>query len=285
VVTLSFPTVNCLQMPLAGRPPVPSVLRPLDEVLAGVAAAGFSHVGIDNFSVQDHVERGADLTGVGQLLERLGLSCSDVGVLRIGEPAPTAEAARAMAALAGSTGASICTTAMEVEPGAAAVQTLRRCADVLAPQGVRMALEFLPYSPLSTLRSARELCATVGWDLCGVLIDSWMFFRGDNSFADLEDMTAKEIGYVQFDDAPEPVGDDPAYESRHRRLPPGTGTFDLYRFAGAVLDTGFDGVVSVEVLSDELRALAPVEQGRRAIAAARSFWPVADSTGAEVIPA
>jgi sugar phosphate isomerase/epimerase len=206
VVTLSFPTVNCLQMPLAGRPPVPSVLRPLDEVLAGVAAAGFSHVGIDNFSVQDHVERGADLTGVGQLLERLGLSCSDVGVLQIGEPAPTAEAARAMAALAGSTGASICTTAMEVEPGAAAVQTLRRCADVLAPQGVRMALEFLPYSPLSTLRSARELCATVGWDLCGVLIDSWMFFRGDNSFADLEDMTAKEIGYVQFDDAPEPVG-------------------------------------------------------------------------------
>jgi sugar phosphate isomerase/epimerase len=285
VVTLSFPTVNCLQIPEGGDSPLPSVLRPLGQVLPGVAAAGFGHVGIDHFSVQDHLARGADLASLRDLLDLLSLSCSDVGVLRIGDPTASVEAAATMAEIARVTGAAICTTALDIEPGPAAVEILRRCADRLAPHGVRMALEFLPYSPLSTLSSAREICAAVGWDRCGVLIDSWMFFRGVNSFADLEDLAADEIGYVQFDDAPAPVGADLAYESRHRRLPPGAGTFDLSWFTRAVRGTGFDGVVSVEVLSKELRLLEPVEQARRAFIAARSFWPAADGSAVEEVRA
>ena len=274
MVTLSFPTVNALQMPETGGAAWPSVLRPLEEVLSGVCAAGFTQAGIDNFSVRDYLERAGDLGALRDLLVTLGLECSDVGVLRIGERETTVEGAASLSRLAAATGASICTTAMDLPPGPAAVETLRRCADVLAAGGVRMALEFLPYSPLPTLRSARSVCAAVGWERCGLLIDSWMFFRGDNGFAELESVTAEEIGYVQFDDAPEPVGADVAYESRHRRVLPGAGTFDLPRFSRAILDTGFDGVVSVEVLSKEFRGLEPVEQGRAALTAAGSFWPV-----------
>jgi hypothetical protein len=35
---------------------------------------------------------------------------------------------------------------------------------------------------------------------------------------------------------------------------------------------GFDGPVSVEVVSDQFRDLEPVEQGRAATAATRSIW-------------
>ena len=280
----SFPTVNCLQMPGNGGAATPSVLRPLEKVLHGVAAGGFTHVGIDNFSVRDHVRCGAGLDRLRDLLDRLELTCSDVGVLRIGDPETTVAAAGEMSRLAAATGAAICTTALDVVPGPQAVDTLRRCADVLAAEGIRMALEFLPYSPLSTLRAARAVCAAVGVDRCGVLIDTWMFFRGDNSFAELEQVRAEEIGYVQFDDAPRPAGADVVRESRHRRVVPGAGTFDLARFAAAVVAAGFDGLVSIEVLSADFRALEPVEQARRALASARSCWP-AISQAAKGIPA
>jgi len=274
MVTLSFPTVNALLMPETGAAARPTVLRPLEEVLSGVAAAGVTQVGIDNFSVGEYFERGGDLDALPELLHRLGLECSDVGVLRVGERAASLEAAATMSRLAAATGAPICITAMDVPPEPAAVETLCRCADVLAAGGERMALEFLPYSPLSTLRAARAVCAAVGWEWCGVLIDSWMFFRGDNTFGELESVTAEEIGHIQFDDAPEPVGTDAAFESRHRRVLPGAGTFDLLRFSRTILDAGYDGVVSVEVLSKQFRAMEPVEQGSAALAAAASFWPV-----------
>lgn len=272
-MTLSFPTVNCLQMPAGGAGSLPSVLRPLEDVFAGVADAGFTHIGIDHFSVQDHLERGAPGAEVRELLDRFGLVCSEIGVLRIGEPTSSVAAAQRLAELAAECGATICTTAMDEEPGPAVVDTLRRCADVLAPHRVRMALEFVPYSSLATLRSAQEVCDAVGWDRCGLLVDSWMFFRGDNMLAELEELRSEEIGYIQFDDAPDPVGADLIYESRHRRVVPGEGTLDLRSFTATVLRGGFDGVVSVEVLSEDFRTLEPVEQARRALGAARGFWP------------
>jgi sugar phosphate isomerase/epimerase len=47
-------------------------------------------------------------------------------------------------------------------------------------------------------------------------------------------------------------------ESLHRRALPGEGVLQLNRFAATMRDNGFDGTVSVEVLSAQLREL-PVE--------------------------
>lgn len=249
------------------------MVAPLEGVLRGVAEAGLGHVGIDGFTMGEYISRRGAPDRLAALLTRYGLDCTDVGVLRIGGPIETIDAARALAALAQASGARICVTAVDTDPAAESTTALlARCADLFSAVGVRIALEFLPYTPLGTLVEARDLCAAVGWQRCGVLVDSWMFFRGQNSWADLRALTADQVAYVQLDDAPEPIGPDPVYESRHRRVLPGQGVFDLAEFVRVLQEIGFDGPVGVEVLSDEFRALDPVDQGRAAATAARAVW-------------
>jgi sugar phosphate isomerase/epimerase len=178
-----------------------------------------------------------------------------------------------LAAHAHATGATICVTAVDRDPAADGTRTLlAECADILNAAGARAAIEFLPYTPLATLAQARDLCAATGWQRCGLLVDAWMFFRGPNTWPDLAALTAEQVAYVQLDDAPEPAGANLVLESRHRRVLPGHGTFDLPRFVDVLQQIGHHGPVSVEVLSEQFRTLRPVEQSRAAATAARSVW-------------
>jgi sugar phosphate isomerase/epimerase len=58
----------------------------------------------------------------------------------------------------------------------------------------------------------------------------------------------------------------------HRRALPGVGTLALDRFATMLLQRGWDGLVSVEVLSAQLRALPADEALRRLHAATAPYW-------------
>jgi sugar phosphate isomerase/epimerase len=53
---------------------------------------------------------------------------------------------------------------------------------------------------------------------------------------------------------------------------PGEGVLELDRFAGTLLDRGWDGLVSVEVLSAELRALPVDVLVRRLHDTTARFW-------------
>jgi sugar phosphate isomerase/epimerase len=53
---------------------------------------------------------------------------------------------------------------------------------------------------------------------------------------------------------------------------PGEGTLDLDRFASTLLDRGWDGTVSVEVLSADLRTLPADTLMRRLYHSAVPFW-------------
>jgi len=64
------------------------------------------------------------------------------------------------------------------------------------------------------------------------------------------------------------------FESRFSRLPPGAGGLPLEEFRDAIATTCYDGVVSAEVLSAELRALSPEESARVLIGALRHVWPL-----------
>jgi sugar phosphate isomerase/epimerase len=94
-------------------------------------------------------------------------------------------------------------------------------AAVLEDAGVRLALEFAAYAPLATLASAIDLCAAVGWERCGLLIDSCHALRGDAAWDALESLTGEQITLVHLNDAPPEVGSDPVLDSRFRREPPG----------------------------------------------------------------
>jgi sugar phosphate isomerase/epimerase len=228
-------------------------LWPLEEVLAGAAAAGFDSVGLDHMTVA-----GRDVDEVAALLDVHGLACTDVGVLR------NRGQAESLAALATATRADVCIAAPE------SIDDLRESVAILADAGVRTALEFVPYGGVRTLSEGIEICAAVG---CGLLLDSWHFFRGGEEWDVLRSLAPEQIALVHLNDAPPPIGD-LVEESRFRRMPPGEGIFPLADFLAVLEEIGYEGVVSLEVLSESLRSRPPAEGARELHDAMHSIRPV-----------
>jgi len=173
------------------------------------------------------------------------------------------------------TGAGICIAAVSSPtPRDDVIRSLRLCADIVRETGARLALEFTSYGGLTSLSEAIDLCAAVGWERCGVLVDSLHFFRTGEPWSDLRALDGDQIALVHLDDAPAATGHDSMFESRFGRLPPGAGSLPLEDFRDAIATTGYRGVVSAEVLSAELRALSPEEGARALIGALRQVWPL-----------
>lgn len=222
-------------------------------MLAGAAEAGFDAVGLDDMTLG-----GRDADEVAALLQENELMCTDVAVLR---PDDVVRAqAESLATLATATGAGLCIAALATRSDAS-IDNLRTGAAILAEAGVRTALEFVPYGGVRTLSEGIDVCAEIGWDRCGLLLDTWHFFRGGEDWELLRSLRPEQIALVHMNDAPPPVGD-LAYESRFRRTRPGDGTFPLADFLDALEGLGYEGVVSLEVLSASLRARPSAEGAR-----------------------
>jgi sugar phosphate isomerase/epimerase len=106
-----------------------------------------------------------------------------------------------------------------------------------------------------------------------VLIDTWHFFRGASTWQELSTIPLDDIAYVQFDDALASESDDLMHESIDRRTWPGEGEFDLTRFADTLTGRGWSGLVSIEVLSAELRRLDWPTYTSLAYRTTRPYWP------------
>ena len=235
--------------------------------LAGQAEAasdaGFASLGV----FADRADGRARLA-----FDRAGIGCLDVLALFIsGNEDATLRAAERAAASAAVMGARWVAAVVRTAIDESARRLVARCAGILAEAGTAMALEFSPLSSVTSMRLALELVDEVG-EGSGVVIDTWHFFFGDSTWGDLERVPLERIAYVQFDDAPTAESDDLFGETMDRRVMPGDGSFELDRFVTTLLDRGFDGVVSVEVLNSELSALPVSEFARRAHAAAARFW-------------
>jgi len=136
---------------------------------------------------------------------------------------------------------------------------------------MRIALEFASYGGLTRLDDAVDLCDAVGWDRCGVLVDTWHFFRTGAPWAALEALDADRIALVHVNDGPADASADVVRESRFGRLPLGAGAFPVARFAAAL--GGYSGPFSSEVLSDAIR-LGPVAGGARTLLdGVERTWP------------
>lgn len=141
-----------------------------------------------------------------------------------------------------------------------AVDIVKRCANMFDTAGAGLAVEFSPLGPISSIRDGMDVvrAATRG-GRAGLMIDSWHFSFSDSTWSDLAAVPLDDIAYVQFTDALEPESRERLIrETLHRRALPGEGILELDRFATTLRDRGWDGIVSVEVLSAELREL-PVD--------------------------
>jgi sugar phosphate isomerase/epimerase len=148
-------------------------------------------------------------------------------------------------------------------------ESLAGVCDRGAVRGFTIALEVSPWKGNVDLETAVRLVELTGRDNAGLVIDSWHMFRGATPAAQLRAVPGAAISSVQISDAPRAGQPDLVAETMGQRLLPGDGDIDLAEFLNALDVSSGDVAVTVEVLSDELRASGSVEAARRTAHATR----------------
>ncbi len=136
--------------------------------------------------------------------------------------------------------------------------------------GLLVHLEFLPWTQIPDILSALRLIEKADRPNGGIMLDSWHHFRSGIGDEALRSVPGERILGLQLNDAPRQPEADPVEETTRRRLLPGAGAIDLAGLLRCLEEIQAPAPVGVEVFSDELAALSPVEAARRAGAATRA---------------
>jgi sugar phosphate isomerase/epimerase len=142
--------------------------------------------------------------------------------------------------------------------------------DHAAERGLWVAIEFLPWTRIPDLPAARAIVEGAARENGGLIVDSWHFTRSGSRLADVVEI-ARSVHCFQINDTAPVAEDDLRDECMHRRLLPGEGSADLIGLIRALDTGGASCPISVEVFSDELLQLGPVEATVRAANAARNI--------------
>jgi 4-hydroxyphenylpyruvate dioxygenase len=145
---------------------------------------------------------------------------------------------------------------------------LRAAGDRALLRGMRIAYEALAWGRTVDLwQQSWEVVRRADHPAVGLCLDSFHILSRASTLEELSEVPGDKIFFLQLADAPHKDMDVLQW-SRHYRLFPGEGAFDLVAFTAAVLDAGYRGPLSLEVFNDVFRQSSPV---RTAIDAVRSL--------------
>lgn len=158
------------------------------------------------------------------------------------------------------------------------VRQLRAIADLAAERGIRIAYEALAWGRfVDDYREAWRLVGLADRENLGVCLDSFHILSRGHDPSTIEEIPGEKIFFLQLADAPA-LDMDVLQWSRHHRLFPGEGDFDLTGFLGHVLRAGYAGPLSLEVFNDTFRQ---TDVMRTAAHARRSLTWLGDRTAAQ----
>ncbi|TDF91233.1 sugar phosphate isomerase/epimerase family protein [Paenibacillus piri] len=142
-----------------------------------------------------------------------------------------------------------------------ATRRLRTCAQLLAPYGIRLAIEFVGPHHLRTrwkhpfiwgLQETVDWIDAIGERNVGLLFDSYHWYTNELGVEDIVRLDASQIVLAHINDAPDlPI----AEVLDNDRLFPGEGVIDLAGFLRGLKQIGYSGVVAQEILTPK-----PLEQ-------------------------
>jgi sugar phosphate isomerase/epimerase len=247
---------------------------PFEPRVEAAAAAGFAGIGL---RAEDYVaarESGLDDAAMHEVLARHGIAVTEVELLAGWAP----EAGRTPAQrdkeetifhVARTFGVDHVNAAqfeaVPIDVAAGAFAGLcRRAGDV------RVAFEFMPFGGVPDLRSAWRMLREADPPNGGLLVDAWHWARAGTTVHDLAPVPADRIVAVQLCDVAEHPRADMREETLHHRLPPGRGHGDVVGFVRALRAKGVDAMVSVEVMSDDLRSRGAATAAGQVMAAAEA---------------
>src|SRR4051795_1787835 len=146
-------------------------------------------------------------------------------------------------------------------------------------RGLRICYEALAWARfVNTYDRSWEIVRRADPPALGLCVDSFHILSRGSDPAGIADIPGEKLFFLQLADAPHMTMDVLQW-SRHYRLFPGQGAFDLPAFLGYVLAAGYSGPLSLEVFNDVFRQADP---GRAAVDALRSLLTLQEGTAARL---
>ena len=144
--------------------------------------------------------------------------------------------------------------------------------------GIRIALEFLPYSGVRTIDEAMRVVMDSGASNAGLLMDALHLDRSGGSVADIARIPADRIAFAQLCDARQWTGprtnERLLTEARTARLPAGAGDLPLFDFLDALPART---EIEYEVARADLADRTVLEKAQAAAADAERFMATYDA--------
>lgn len=234
----------------------------LPEKLEAIARAGFDGVEITESDLLTYV---GPIEDIRRLAEELGLAICVYQPLRDFEALPGEQRARSLERaerkfdVMQTLGIDLLvacsnTLAATIDDDARAAADLAELAGRAARRGMRVGYEALPWgSHVKSWRHAWRIVEAAAHPALGLVVDSFDTLASGDDPADLARLPGSRIFHVQLADAIRGPTDLQSW-SRHLRLFPGQGELDVIGFLRAVLASGYEGALSLEVFNDGFRA-------------------------------
>ncbi|MGV1008604.1 MAG: sugar phosphate isomerase/epimerase family protein [Dermatophilaceae bacterium] len=216
---------------------------PPPQTVSAAASAGFEYVGVRVFPAGDEPAWPmiGDTPMVRETRQRLadtGIQVWDVEVLRIRPDKDPHEATRILDAGAALGARYVLVNGNDPEEGRL-LDRLNTVAAEAASRGITLAVEFMIFTDIKTLRQARALVDKVDGPAV-VLADSLHFYRSAGTLTELTGIPSERMPYAQLCDAraePPPASEAQALaEARTGRVLPGDGDLPLVDFVRALPD-------------------------------------------------
>src|SRR5665213_4548234 len=160
-----------------------------------------------------------------------------------------------------------------------AADQLRKLAEAAADHGMRIAYEALAWGRyVSDIEHSQRIVELVDHPDFGHCIDSFHMLSRGWTGASIDKLPAEKIFFCQIADATR-LDMDVLSWSRHHRVFPGEGGWDLADFMAHVSASGYTGTVSLEIFNDVFRQ-TPID--RTAADAMRSLVWLEDETARRI---
>jgi sugar phosphate isomerase/epimerase len=135
-------------------------------------------------------------------------------------------------------------------------------AERAASAGVLLGVEPCAWTNIGDLDDALRIVRDSGASNVGLFLDVWHLARRDLDYERLRSIDPALIFGVQLDDIAGEMQGTMAEDCLDNRLLPGQGVADTARFVQTLLESGVTCPMSVEIISNDQRAL-PLEQAAR----------------------
>jgi len=267
--TLTFGFLNLNILPAGNAPPL--------EVIDAAAAAGFRSAGlrISGRRIEDPcVPVIGNDRAIAELRERAqarGVRLSSITGYGFFPDVPYDAQVRVLDATA-RLGADLVILNVYYEDHAAFAEELARLCEAAAAHGIRVGVEFMPFSGLRTLPEARRAVERSGATNAGYIIDALHLMRSGGTPQDVASLDPARIFLGQLCDADarreRPSDDELRAEARAHRLYPGEGDAPLHALLDAL---PADLELEIEVPRSDQEGWPLAERARKAGSTFRAY--------------